>query len=234
MAEKAGLDTRALDVLKDMGKHLSAQEKLHFVFEDTIEKMDEDGDILTFTHRREAWVQRPSMFRVDVSGDLEVRGFYYDGKSFTMTLPEDEVRTGIEHVGTVDSVLQALAETYGVHKPASNFMRSDSLDTALDRLVSAKYVGESMVEGVACHHLFFSNGHFGWQLWVRREGDPLPVKAQIVYTGLPGEPRYTLWFRTIETSFDVSAAHFDPPAAAAEFEQVEMIPMMGKLAGEEK
>lgn len=77
-------------------------------------------------------------------------------------------------------------------------------------------VGESTVAGILCDHLTFRNDQIDFQIWVRKSGDPLPVRWIITYKNDKGQPQF--WAQFIEWNLNLkiedSIFSFTPPKGA--------------------
>ncbi len=81
---------------------------------------------------------------------------------------------------------------------------------------SGAYYGQSFIGGTPVHHLAYRNAEVDWQLWVRAEGPPLPVKYVITSKWIAGAPQLTVDIRDINSGLAISEADlaFAPPAGA--------------------
>ena len=68
---------------------------------------------------------------------------------------------------------------------------NNDLASIRKRITSAVYIGESMVNGVICDHLAFTQENLDWQIWIEKGDRPVPRKLVITYKQDPSSPQYS-------------------------------------------
>ena len=97
-----------------------------------------------------------------------------------------------------------------------------SFEELSDSVVNSAYLGTVYVNDVECHYLTFREAKVDWQLWVRAEGDPLPMKYVITTKWITGAPQYAIRFRDWNTNPQIVSGFFDfkAPEGAKKLEAV--------------
>ena len=93
-------------------------------------------------------------------------------------------------------------------------------------IISAFYVSDLTINGAICAHYAYRTTTTHFQVWIHKDGEPLPCKIVRDIAEDPAQPQYTavLTWKTNET-FAEDVFNFTPPA------HVEMIKMgRGKFA----
>jgi hypothetical protein len=92
----------------------------------------------------------------------------------------------------------------------------------LDALTGALNIGPATINGELCDHYAYRQEDVDWQLWIRRDGDPLPCKLVITTTSEESHPQYsaTLSWK-LAASFDDSAFTFTAPEGASQIVMAE-------------
>jgi hypothetical protein len=82
--------------------------------------------------------------------------------------------------------------------PAGDLLLANPYPVPSSGVTSSSYLGIEYVAGVASHHLAFRNAGVDWQLWVKAEVDPLPIKYVITTTGIDRAPQFSVQFSNWE------------------------------------
>ncbi|MBW4696408.1 MAG: DUF2092 domain-containing protein [Aphanocapsa lilacina HA4352-LM1] len=161
-------------------------------------------------------VQKPDRVRSDYVGDERVSRFYYNGKSFALLSPLQNLYVSREAPATIDAAVDAIAEKYDVTIPLSNLIVSDPCTKLKLDTLEATYIGTDMVNRVPGYHYLFTGKTRDWQLWVSEGEKPLPLKMVITYRDLPQSPQYTAVFSRWDLSpqFGEQTFAFVPPEGA--------------------
>jgi hypothetical protein len=160
-------------------------------------------------------VQRPNQMRASVSGDLRNREFVYDGKTITISSPDDNVYATAPATDNLATLIGDLLDT-GVELPLIDVLYQASAGTLTEQVRTGQVVGETMVEGVACDHLAFRQADADWQLWVEKGARALPRKIVITTRHEVGDPQFSavLTWNT-QPKFDKNSFVFAAPKDAA-------------------
>jgi hypothetical protein len=82
---------------------------------------------------------------------------------------------------TLDKMLDAMHERYGVATPLADFLYSSPSSAFLADTTTGGWVGQEAVDGQMSDHLSFKDKGVDWELWVASTGDPLPRKGRAVF-----------------------------------------------------
>jgi uncharacterized membrane protein len=178
---------------------------------------------VTTTKTVEIQLRRPNRIQVEIRSPLRNRGFWYDGHSLTLL---DRVGNLYGTVGvpeTIDEVIDAANDKFGVNFPLEDFLVSDPYASAMEGIRGGAYFGKVSILGTPCHHIAFSADKVDWQLWVTDDGKALPKKLVITYKEEPGQPQVTAIFTdwNLKRDFSDKTFVFTPPKGAA---KVEILP----------
>lgn len=160
-------------------------------------------------------VKFPAGLRADVTGDNMSRQFFFDGKNFTVYGAGENFYATIPAPATVGELIKSALSNDNVDMPLIDFLYNGTKSTLMDGVQSASYVGESSIDGVACHHLAFRQATIDWQLWVAKGDQPLPRKIVITTRFEYGDPRYSAvlsW--DLAPKFNDNTFAFNAPAGA--------------------
>jgi len=90
--------------------------------------------------------------------------------------------------GPSAAALEVLERQFGIPIPASDFLLSNPYTAMISGATASDYYGLQTVAGMKCHHIAIRTVLVDWQLWVRAEGDPLPMKHVITTRDVVGAP----------------------------------------------
>jgi len=159
-------------------------------------------------------VQRPNQMRASISGDLRNREFVYDGKTITISSPDDNAYATTPATDNLGTLIGDLLDT-GVELPLIDVLYQATAGTLTEQVRTGQVVGDSVVEGVACDHLAFRQSDADWQLWVEKGARALPRKIVITTRNEVGDPQFSavLTWNT-QPKFDKNSFVFAPPKDA--------------------
>jgi hypothetical protein len=185
-------DEAALEVIDRFSDFLDAQQTMRLTLLDSIDEWDERGLLVQRHHRRELFVQRPDKLRIDVQGDLETERAIFDGKTFTFFLPKENAVGRIDAPGSIDELLDLLANDYGIRRPTLELAHTGIAARVRERAASVHYVGLASVNGNFAHQILIEGERASYQLWIAADGDPILRRMVVRYKTLEGQPRYTM------------------------------------------
>ena len=189
--EKPVRETRAVEILKQMGDYLKGANEFTFRTEISYDEVLKTGQKFQFSRRAEVAVKRPNRLHADVDGDQMNEGKWYDGKRFTVLDRSRNVYSTAAVPGDIDSAIDFMAEQYGEVSPLADLVYSDPYAILIEHVKSALYLGLHRVRGIRCHHLAFSQDNIDWQIWIEDGHQPVPRKFVITYKQVKTHPQLT-------------------------------------------
>jgi len=205
------MEEKAAQILDKACKALGALKSYTFRADLTVDKVYQDGSKIQAGRVMDVSVLRPGAFRIATAGDDFQASSVFDGKTFTLSLPDKKVYGQIAAAMDTDALMDMLASTYGIESPLGDLLSNDTC-TKL-KGVAGYYVGKSKVRGTVCEHLFFQGKDVDWQIWVEDGPSALPRKIVITEKKLRSSPQFTAvlsGWKTGESSLD--AFGFSAPA----------------------
>jgi hypothetical protein len=134
-------------------------------------------------------VDRPTKLKVDVSGDLKNRTYYFDGAQFTVLAKDLNVYGKKPAQGTIRDLVEKLLDQ-GVDMPLIDMLYNGQAGDLLDDVRVGIVVGDAVIEGEPVTHLAFRQPDVDWQLWVSKGAQALPRKVLITTRYSVGDPQY--------------------------------------------
>ncbi len=187
--EKTVEDERPAQLLALSCKTLTALSAYSFQATVTLDKVYQDGSKIQTNRNMLVTVQRPNAFRIETDGDDFQAISVFDGKTFSLALPDQKIYAQISAAVDTDSLMDLLSTKYGIESPLGDLLSNEPCAKMTTK--AGYYVGKSKVNGVACDHLFFQGKDVDWQLWIEDGPVKLPRKIIITEKKLKMSPQFT-------------------------------------------
>jgi hypothetical protein len=210
----------AKPILKAMADYVRSQQTIELTFDSDIEVITPQLEKIQFTNSGEILLSRPDKLRARrVGGYAEVE-LFFDGKTVSVLGRSINGYAQFEAPGTVDRLVEALREGYGVALPGADLLLSNSYDALIAGVKESKHIGRGVIDGRECEHLAFRNFDTDWQLWVEVGNKPIPRKLVITSKTLNNAPQYTLRVKSWKSGVQSASESFTfvPPAGAKKLE----------------
>jgi hypothetical protein len=210
-------DPRALEVARRMADALSGARALRMSADLAYDAVQADGQAIEFGATRSIAIRRPDRARVDaVDRSGARRHMVFDGRQIAFSDESRQVYATAPFEGELDAMLDHVHDVLQIPTPLGEFLATNLFEL-LSQSDSAEWVDEQILGGVACDHVAFRNAETGLQLWVPREGEPLPRRVVITYEQAAGRPQFRADLRDWELSPALDDALFAfTPAEGAE------------------
>ena len=181
IANEGVIEDGAIDALKEMSNFLKSANTLKVNTVGSLDVVTNNGQRIQLDGTTEYKIRRPG-FVIDYNSDIKSRRFIYDGKTFTVYSPKLGYYASVPAPGTNREVLDAIYNKFGISLPLEDLFRWDEGERAarLQALKSAYKVGTATIDGVGTDHFAFREEDVDWEVWIQRDGDPLPRKLVIV------------------------------------------------------
>jgi hypothetical protein len=168
-------------------------------------------------------VRRPDRLHAEVRSTRRDRGLWYDGKTITVLNRNHDLYGVVNAPSTLDEMLDVSMSRLGVAIPLDDLLVSNPYATTMKNVTSGTDIGPTMVLGVQCEHLAFSQPDIDWQIWIQTGPRPVPRKMVITYKDEEGSPQYTTLLSNWDflTKLPDFVFTFDPPANASKINMVQ-------------
>ena len=220
-------DKRAADRLEAMANFLAKAQSLSVVADCKYDVVQDSGQKIEFGERRAMTLRRPDRVRVDVTRrDGARRGLLFDGAQLTAFDADEKVYATVPKPGTADAALAHFTDDLNMRLPLRELFTTDLPQELRGVLGTARLAGEEKIGGVATDHIAFRGDTADVQVWIARDGDPLPRRIVITYRMAEGQPQFeadlTDW--NLKPDAPDSLFTFSPEAGA------EQIPILAPRA----
>jgi hypothetical protein len=212
---KPVIDAQAVQLLQQMSEYLAGLQSFSVHVETTRDIVLQSGQTLSSDMAYDVMVQRPDHLRINMASAARNAQVFYDGKTFTVFTPTKNYYAAAPAPSTIEETLRA-ARQRGLSMPLADLLSATAVRQLRSKVTVGKFVGTSMVNGVATNHLAFRQKGVDWQVWIEDSQTPLPVRVVIVDTRAGGLPRSVATLSNWNTSpmFDEATFTFVPPQGA--------------------
>lgn len=214
------VDEKADAHLREMSDYLGGLPEFTVVASTSTEVVLESGQKLELDATSNVAVRRPDRLRSERSGEIARLSLFYDGRRLSLMGHQLNLYATAPAPATIDETIDFARDKLGLDVPGADLLRSDVHAVLTSDAVSGKYIGETIVDGVACHHLAFRGEEVDWQLWIEAGPRPLPRKYVITSKDVVGEPEFTVTLRdwNLDPELTEETFRFEPPPDAEEIE----------------
>jgi hypothetical protein len=213
------IDPEADKLLKQMSDNLSSAEEFIVWVQSSSDFTNNTGEIIKLHRGLAINLKRPDKIMVDTQGDIGYKQLFYNGTEAVLYHLNHGMYSIVKAPGTVDETLDMLAEDYDFQIPASDIAYSDPYSYLMEEVKGAKYYGESSINGVPCHHLYFTQDEIDWQIWIDSDKN-IPRKFLINFKDEEGSPQFTAYFYdwNFSPSLSDDIFSFNPPEGTKQIE----------------
>src|SRR4029079_4947784 len=204
----------ALAALERMGEHLKTINQFTLSAATTTEDVLDYGEKVMIGVNILYHVKSPDRFSLDIVTDKRERRYFYNGKTMTIYAPDLKFYTSFAAPDTITKTIKEAEDTFDVEVPLADLFYLGTKGSAADasNIVSAFYVSDSTIGGAVCAHYAYRTATTDFQVWISKEGEPLPCKIVRDIVDDPARPQYTavLTWKTGET-FAEDVFNVTPP-----------------------
>ena len=222
-AQSAGIAPEAKQILKASTDFVASQQRFTADTRNTLEIVLKSGQKIEFNSTGRQSIQRPDKLRSERTGDLVEQVFVYDGKSLTLSNPQEKIYAQVPAPGTLEDMLDFARTKLDIVAPAGDLVYKNAYDILMDGVTEGIVVGKAVIEGVLCDHLAFRAPQTDWQIWIQQGTQPLPRKIVITTLDLPNAPQFgiTITNWNLQPAFDAKTFTFTPSAG---MKQIDFLP----------
>ncbi len=217
-AQEQRVEPEAIDALRKMGAHLRTLKSFTITADTTQDEVLDNGMKIQVSGQTTYNVRLPDRLKLEVDNDRRHRIFYYDGKTVTQVAPELKLYASFDAPDTVGKTIDLARKRYGVSLPLADLFYAGTDEDALNRITDAFLVGETLLDGQWCRQYAYRAPRVDFQVWIRKEGDPLPCELVTIDRTDPAGPKDDALI-----TFDTNATFTDDVFAFASPQGLEKI-----------
>jgi hypothetical protein len=221
------IDPKAEKVLRQMGDFLSSLNQFTFHSENSVEVVLDTGLKIELGRSVDVFVRRPDRLRADVDGDDSDQQLFYDGKLITLHQREPHnFYATIDAPPTIEEALNHAIKRFNLVAPLADIVYRDLYNIAIEGVTAGYYIGDSKINGIACHHLAFREQNIDWQVWVEKADRPFPRKLVITDNLHKRSPQFTAVITKWQTNVSLPDDYF-VFVSPKDARKIEFLPIAG-------
>lgn len=223
-ARAAEIDPEADRILRQMSDYLAGLPAFSITSDASTEIILRNGQKVQLNASGSGVFDRKRGFRFRRQGAVANLELRFDGTNLTLYAGELNGYHTIQVDGGNDAALDEVRAAFGIEAAGGvDLLYANPYEGLLYEVERGDYFGETWIGGVRAHHLAYRAADIDWQLWIRAEGEPLPLKYVITSKWMTGAPQFTVQVREWNTDVTVSEADvtFTAPEGARALEAVE-------------
>jgi hypothetical protein len=227
---------RAQAILQRMAEFLATAPRYSVSVSSNYDVVQESGAKIEFGERRRLVVQRPDRLRVETErSDGSQTAAFFTGTQTVLIDSTHKVYASTPQTGGLDEGIVHFVSDLGMRFPLAMLLVS-RLPVEFERRVrSIEYVERSTLFGVPTHHLAARGDTVDFQVWVRDDAQPLPMRVVLTYKDEPGQPEFRAQFADWNLAPAITASTFQPPIpAGAQKVQFEAQLATARAAGQDR
>lgn len=211
----SGINPDADEILKSMSSYLSGLSEFSVKIEIANEIITTQGEKLQLNDSTVMMLQRPGKMRVNRQGEVDL-SLTFDGQVLTLYSEEKNAYLQNKSVKSIDEVIDTVRTDIGLDMAGADLIYSDPYPGLVSGVISSSYLGTAYIDGIECHHLAFREDKIDWQIWVKADKEPLPMKYIITTRMMMGAPQYSVRYHDWNTKPDIEVQlfKFSAPAGA--------------------
>lgn len=210
------IEPESIAALTRMGDHLASLKSFEIDTRSSMEVVDGDQK-LSIEGGGTYEVQRPDRLKIDLRTDSLRRELYYDGKTVTYVAPNESLYAVFDAPPTIKEALREAAQKYDLSFPLADLFNWGTRDAPIDQIKEGFLVGKAYIGGQETDHWAFRGRDQDWEVWIRSQGTPVPLKLSLVDRLVPAAPRFSIELDWDETkTFPDNTFTYTPPPGAAE------------------
>jgi hypothetical protein len=212
------------DLLEEMSGFISSHSTFAFEALVTYETMQESGQKLRFDLVQSIAVKQPDqLWWTTLRDDGTTNTAWFSDGVFTMLKQPENIYGQIDRLGTIPTMIDVMTNDYGIVVPFADLLAGGDGPVFLEDLESIFDAGLAWVDGAWTNHLAMRNELVDFEIWIRKDGDPVPQKIAITWKHEDGLPSFVARLRNWRFPSALEDSRFEfvaPPDA----EHIEIIP----------
>ncbi len=188
------LDPVAIELVTQSAEFLAAQQNLSMNWFVSFDVVVDGREKITYLRSGSNTMSRGEGFYSYLERGDGVREFFYDGETFSISIPGDSAYVSAPFDGGYVALIQTLRDEYDVILPIWEMLTPKSGEELLDGVEAAAYLGTTFFAGREAHHIAFAEYSGDWQVWISTDPDA-PVPLMVVGTDpySQGWPQYSAY-----------------------------------------
>ena len=176
----AAVAADAAALLTEMAEKISGADRFSVTMLIRYDALQESGQVIEFSERRELTLQRPNKLRVDARrSEGDEGGLVLDGGTITQFSLSEAVYSQVEQPGDVDSTIRYAVGKLGIRFPLARLLVTNLSEEMGRQVEQVEFVETDRLGDVAVEHIAAVGPDVDSQFWIRP--DKLPSRIVLTY-----------------------------------------------------
>lgn len=185
LVQELGVDEQAVTILKNSLDYLSKLNTFSVNVQSSLEDVMESGHRIDLQFVSTLTVNRPNKLHAERHGSFWNQILYFNGNEITLYNTSKKYFATETINGSIDDMFHFARDEFELQAPASDLIYSNSFSLLMYEVNGAVVIGTEVINNVECDHLLFSRPGVDFQIWVAKNGAPLPYKYVVTDTSTP-------------------------------------------------
>ncbi|SHK30664.1 hypothetical protein SAMN05444000_1259 [Shimia gijangensis] len=202
-------DPQAIEILGNASEFLSSQQNISVSWFVSYDDVVDGREKITHTRSGHTLLAREGGLYSYSENGLKTREFFFDGTSFSMNDPDQNVYAEILFSGGFEALIVRIKEEYGLDLPIWSVLSTQQKEIRAESATTMAYLGLTRVGGEMAHHVAVASYDEDWQIWVADDPEN-PRLLMIVGTDpyIQGWPQYRAYFTNWDFAPEISEGAF--------------------------
>jgi hypothetical protein len=213
-ADDAKVDALSGARLAAMADFIAGAESLKVRISTRFDEIEEGGIKIKRAKESTVVLRRPNkLYFKSERDDGEVAEGWFDGSKLVIVPEGKNVYAEIPIAGSIDDMLDHLADNYSVDIAAADLLYSNLKEALRSDLLSGRHVGKRSFGGRSLDQFSYESNCCDWQIWIEQGDRPIPRQLVISFVSIDHDPEQIIVLEdwTFNEDVDDSKFSFSPP-----------------------
>jgi hypothetical protein len=205
----AQTSTDPMALLKVFSDYMSVQPSIEARVDTYTEVLTTDLRKVQFNSTGTIWFVRPGKLKVHRVGGYSDAMLIADGTTVTVVDVANRKYSQSPQQGDIDSLANAQGGVSNAVTPGMDLLTSNPYKYLSDNVNTASVIGQAVINGKTCKHLYFETDDADWQLWFQDGPAPMPCKMVITTKMMTLGPQHSITFTDFKASPKIEGKTFE-------------------------
>lgn len=206
-------------ILKNMSAEIAALERFTIVGDGYTDARLAAGQIIEHSTDVTLRVSKPDTLRLTNRTAESSKEIFFGQSVLTVYSENNGFYAQHSLPGDLDAAVDFSINKIGIDAPVLDLISSDAASHLTEDAESVDYLGLSLFRGRTYHHIGIRTPEIDIQLWVSKDGPPLPGKMSLSSKWEAGSPRSVFFFDwNTNPTIESGSLRFVPPANATKID----------------
>lgn len=196
-------------LLKVFSDYMAVQPSIEARVDTYTEVVTTDLRKVQFNSTSAVWFTRPGKLKIHRVGGYADVMLIADGSTVTVVDVANRQYAQGPQKGDIDTLAGAQGDVTQALAPGMDLLTSNPYKYLSDNVNTASVIGEAVINGKTCKHLYFETDEADWQLWFQNGPAPMPCKMVITTKIMTLGPQHSITFTDFKAGPKIDAKTFE-------------------------